>query len=311
MYSNAKSNKVEPSDLVKSLSSKGLVRVHNELHGLNLDSTTVTLHHIIVNEMRKRNMVHENVDCPIHKAVVLKSELLLSLEKAKSLLRSQPTSSGVHVDSIMPNRKKKKKKVLVDDDEIEKGDKPGHPFRGNQHSRGGGGGGANAASGTTEADAQQMASEQDNDEKISELEDKFSERQSQAEDEMLEIEDKVRMGIRDYEEEHRDEDGKNLDTYDDNSLDIASDARDEMKDFRERSQDIDFGDDKTVGQRQEQIDELEADWEKASDRLLEKFEQNDDQELDFSRQLDDFGGWVDEIVNLADSVNRKIGGLSG
>ena len=107
------SSKQTPEVFVKSLDAKGLVKMHNELHGRDLDSSTVTLHHIIVSEMRQRGMSHENVECELHKAVVLKSELVLPIEKARAIL---------------------------------KGDKAGHSFRGNQWTKGGAGGSAGGAS---------------------------------------------------------------------------------------------------------------------------------------------------------------------
>jgi hypothetical protein len=111
----------EPDMFAKSLDDKGLVKMHNELHGRDLDSTTVTLHHIIVSEMRQRGVSHPNVDCDLHKAVVLKSELVLPIEKAQAIL---------------------------------KGDKPGHAFRGNQWTKGGAGG---SASGLTEQESKDLA----------------------------------------------------------------------------------------------------------------------------------------------------------
>jgi hypothetical protein len=108
----------EPDMFAKSLDDKGLVKMHNELHGRDLDSSTVTLHHIIVDEMRQRGVSHPNVDCDLHKAVVLKSELVLPIEKAQAIL---------------------------------KGDKPGHAFRGNQWTKGGAGGSAGGSAGGGES----------------------------------------------------------------------------------------------------------------------------------------------------------------
>jgi hypothetical protein len=139
----------EPEVVFKALSDTKLIDVHNKLHGEELNSVTATLHHTLVEEMKSRNIDHENVDCPLHKMVVLKSELVLSKEKANFIVKQQPTSGTVHIDTIMNNRKKKRRKLLVDNKEIEKGDKPGHPFRGNQHTRGGGGGGGAKGSAET------------------------------------------------------------------------------------------------------------------------------------------------------------------
>jgi hypothetical protein len=139
----------EPEAYAKSLDDKGLLKAHNVTHGQDLSSAVVQLHHLIVQEMRERGIQHDSVDCPLHKAVVLKSELVLPAAKAEALLKGQPTSTAVHVDTIMSNRKKKKK-IVVDDEEIEKGDKPGHAFRGNQWTKGGAGGSAGGASGGTD-----------------------------------------------------------------------------------------------------------------------------------------------------------------
>lgn len=310
----------EPEMFAKSLSDAGLINVHNKLHGEELNSVTATLHHTLAEEMKSRNIDHENVDCPLHKMVVLKSELVLSKEKADAIVKGQPTSGDVHLDTIMGGRKKKKRKLILEDEEIAKGDKPGHPFRGNQHS-GKGGGAGGGAGGTTETDAQQMADEQDREqekreyeleEKIAELEDKFSEKQSQAEDEMRQIEDKVKIGIEDYREEHKDEDGQLLESYDSYNVALARDVQNEMREYREiATQEIDFGDGKTVAQRQVQIDQLSTDWDTTSDRLLNKLEEQDSEDLDFSAELDDFGNWMREVINTADFTNKRMGELSG
>ena len=126
----------EPEAYAKSLTDDVLIKAHNVTHGQKLSSAIVQLHHVIVGEMRKRGIAHENVDCQLHKAAVLKSELVVSAEKAARILKGQPTSTQVHVDTIMGGKKKKKKK----EEDLEKYDKPGHPFRGNQWTRGGGGG---------------------------------------------------------------------------------------------------------------------------------------------------------------------------
>ena len=128
----------EPEVFFKALSDTRLIDVHNNLHGEELNSVTATLHHTLVEELKSRNIDHENVDCQLHKMVVLKSELILSKERANSIIKQQPTSSGVHVNTIMGRKKKKKRKLILEDEEIEKGDKPGHPFRGNQHGGKGG-----------------------------------------------------------------------------------------------------------------------------------------------------------------------------
>lgn len=136
----------EPSLFAKALTTPSLMQKHNALHDMEMTAATITLHHTLVEEMRERNIPHENVDCSLHKAVIVLSKVLMDYDKAIAILKGNPTSSDVHVDSIMPNGKKKKKKpILVDD--MEKGDKAGHAFRGNQHTKGGAGG----ASGGSEA----------------------------------------------------------------------------------------------------------------------------------------------------------------
>ena len=129
----------EPSLFAKALTTPSLMQKHNALHDMEMTAATITLHHTLVEEMRERNIQHENVDCRLHKAVIVLSKVLMDYDKALAILKGNPTSSDVHVDSIMPNGKKKKKKpILVD---MEKGDKAGHQFRGNQHTKGGAGGG--------------------------------------------------------------------------------------------------------------------------------------------------------------------------
>lgn len=106
----------EPEAYAKSLSDSDLRKAHNVTHGKDLTGANVTLHHVIAQEMRERGLAHDKVECALHKAVVLKSELVLEQAKAEAMLKGQPTSTTVHVPTIMGGKKKKKKRIETDEE---------------------------------------------------------------------------------------------------------------------------------------------------------------------------------------------------
>ena len=82
----------------------------------------------------------------------------ISFLARKSVHKDSPTASDVHVDSIMGERKRRlQKKRMLMEAALQKGDYPGHPFRGNQWT-GGRGAGASRGRGRVSADA--MAAKQ-------------------------------------------------------------------------------------------------------------------------------------------------------